>query len=247
MLRSLLSAGLLLLSLSLYAQAPADPPAPPAFDEYVILAEGDTLRGDVNIREPFLRSTRIVVNDSTEYKLDQVSEVNNEDGNFVVGQLTGSRTLLRRVEAGRISLYSKTVMTPGMWTPGPNGTQTFTGGNSSTYEYFRVGGGDVQKASASNLRPVMADHPEALALVNQHQTLTYVQWGLIGAGLALAVVGATQSEFGSGSDQVGPFAEESSADISPLVFVGVGVAVSSWIPQLMRQDLIQQSIETYNR
>lgn len=252
MVRFLFAAALLVLAAPLSAQdspAPADVPAP-SFNEYLVLAQGDTLRGDVDIRDPFLGAPRVVLNDSTEYPLDQVVEVNNAEGNYAVTRtgLTSSPTLVRRVEAGRISLYSRTITHAGTWTPGPNGTQTYSGGGSSTYEYFRVGTGQVQDASTSNLRTAMADSPEALAIINRHRNLGIAQYALLGAGLIVAVVGVTQSEFTAEEEQFGPFAEESEpSQISPLLFVGAGVMLSSWIPSLARQGLVRDAIETYNR
>ncbi|MEM8557358.1 MAG: hypothetical protein AAGG50_05985 [Bacteroidota bacterium] len=243
MLRSFLVAGLLLLSPPLQAQDDASTRSTPtAIDEYVVLATGDTLRGDVTLRDRFLRSQLVVLDDSTEYELDDIVEVNDTDGNYAVARITGSPTLLRRVEAGRISLYSKTFdHGPAMEVPtGPQGLGMTMpmGGGSTTYEYFRVGTGDVQKASAGNLKPVFADHPESLALINRHQTLSYVQWGMVGVGLATLIAGAVSSTPENEGDEV---------ELSPLVFVGAGIAVGSWIPHFMRQGLVHQSIETYNR
>ena len=219
-------------------------------DEYAVLVSGDTLRGDVDIREPFLRSTRIVVNDSAEYKLDQITEVNNASGNYVVGHGSafGGTMLVERVEAGRISLYEKVTQNHGTWMPGPNGTQQYTGGGTSKSQFFRLQGGPVQRASAANLRAAMQDSPASIALLDRRERLAYVQWGLVGVGAVVTVLGLTQSEFGEPASD-NPFAndEGEAASISPLVFVGVGVMAGSWIPHLMREPLLEESIDVYNR
>ncbi len=63
-----------------------------------------------------------------------------------------------------------------------------------------------------------------------HRMLAAVQWSLAGAGLALALGSLTQiSEDG---------------DVPAGVFVGTGIAASSWIPYLTRQDKLHQAIDT---
>ena len=235
---------LVLLVLLLPAAASAQ-----TLDEYVVLAQGDTLRGDVDIKEPFIGSARIVVNDSAEYALGEVDEVHNASGNYVVGRGSafGGPMLARRVESGRMTLYERITNSPGTWMPGPNGVQTYTGGGQTRSQFFRVAGGEVQKASPSNLRAAMQDSPAALAILERRDRLGYVQWGLVGVGAAVAILGATQSDFAE-PDDGNPFTEEEGgASISPLLFVGVGVMAGSWIPHLMREPLLEESIDVYNR
>ena len=236
---------LLLLALLL---APALATAQPLQD-HVVLVSGDTLRGEVEIKEPFLRSAYVSLDDSARYRFNDVLEVKDGVDYYAVGQggpFNGTM-LVKRVRRGRMDLYEKVTQNPDSWVMGPNGAQTFRPGGQTKHQFFRKSGCAVQKASPSNLRSAMHDDAQALAILDRRDRLGYVQWGLVGVGAGVAILGATQSEFAE-PDDGNPFTEEDTgASISPLLFVGVGIMAGSWIPHLMREPLLDESIATYNR
>ena len=238
---------LLLLALVL---VPALVTAQPVSD-HVVLVSGDTLRGEVDIREPFLRSAYVSLNDSTRYQFSEVLEVKDGIDYYAVGQggpFNGTM-LVKRVQRGRIDLYEKVTQDAGSWVMGPNGAQTFQPGGQTRHQFFRKGGGGVQPASPSYLRTAMQDDAQALAILDRRERLGYVQWGLVGVGAAVALFGATQSEFGQEGVDAGPYGTvgEKKASLNPLLFVGIGIMAGSWIPSLMREPLLDEAVETYNR
>ena len=120
-------------------------------------------------------------------------------------------------------------------TQGPNGQIRHTMGPPTPVQadYFSVGGGAVQDVEPDALRPVVKDVPESRRYVNQYQTLGRVQLGLGLAGLAVLVGSLATYDKGGG--------------VPTGVYLGGGIAATSWIPHLARQSKLNQAITVYNR
>ena len=135
----------------------AFPSAAQPVDEFVVLVSGDTLRGEVEINEPFLRSAYVSIDDSVQYRFDEVLEVKDGVDYYAIGHggVFAGTMLAKRTSSGSISLYERVYdHGPGMWMPGPNGTQQFVGGGSARYDFFRKEGGPVQR-----YRPALCARP----------------------------------------------------------------------------------------
>ena len=205
--------------------------------EFVELATGSRLDGRVERHNPAFRSAYLTIDDSARVELNDVRAYRSDEGYFRRISGKGSK-FARRVRIGRLDLYERAqlVVSPMMMMPGaPGGPPIVTGGvgSNATFDFFAKGDGDVHPLKYGPLRDAVSDDPQSLRYLNQYRTLGYVQIGLAAAGLGLVAVGLTQLE-----KQEPP---------PPLLFVGAGVAMTSWIPHLMRGGKLQEAVDSYNR
>ncbi|HYE96548.1 MAG TPA: hypothetical protein VD962_10095 [Rubricoccaceae bacterium] len=233
---------LLVLSISVCGLAPAAAqPTTDAAEDVLILAAGDTLRGDLELREPLLRSKRFVLDGEREFPIGQVREARLDGQWYAVGRTAmDTAVLMRQVEAGRISLYTADLSWGPSWavtTPGPTVPMTMTPGGSTRLEYFRKGNGPIRPASYGNLREAMSDDPAAMRVLRRRQTLSVVGYAMAAAAAGLVIGGATQL----GED------EDGNARVPTLALVGIGVGLGSRVPFMMRGGLLDEAIATYNR
>lgn len=209
--------------------------------EYALLAAGDTLRGAVELRSPLLKRAYVRV-DSQRVEIEHLTEF-RDDG--VLYAVVDGRQLASLVSEGdRVDFYARyeTTHHAGAMVPtgAPGGGMHMTGGGVSTEQigYFRLDGGPVERASAGNLRTALADNEESMAALNQHQKLTYAQYGGTAVGLGLFGVGTLLTLNSESGGEYTP---------SPLLFVGAGIAsLSSLILPGQRRTKVQQAIDAYN-
>ena len=211
-------------------------------DFVVLAASGDTLRGHVELRDPFLKRAYVRV-DSQRVEIEDVREFREGETLFAVVERRNLARLVRQGE--RVDFYARyvTSSTPGMMVPtgGPGSGMTMTPGTSSTEEiaYYRLDGGPVERASASNLRIALADNPESLRALDQYQNLTYAQYGTTAVGLGAFAAGAALT---LASEENGEYS------VSPLTFVGVGLlAISNLVFPSQRRAKVRLAIDAYNR
>ena len=229
MIRSLALATLVALASPAQAQA----------SDYILLVSGDTLRGTVEVRSPLLKKTYLSFGDRR-VELEEASEFRSEDETYAI---VDTRTIVRRVSTGpRVDFFSRTVTTttPGMTAGAGPGAVYMPGSVSSeSIGYYRLDGGPVEHASASNLRTALADNPESVRYLRQEQTLAYIQYGTLAAGLAAAAGGAYLSFQQSDSSTFRPH---------PLLIVGVGTTtLSNFVFPSERTRRVRQAIDAYNQ
>lgn len=199
-------------------------------------ASGDTLRGTVEFKDPFLGSPHVLL-DGERREAEDFSVLHLDGETLAV--VDGGRRLARLVRDGRVRFYSRTTSTPGMMVPnaGPGGGMSMAPGTSSETGYVQVGAGPVRRATVSNLRDAIGDHPESARLLDQYRTLGYVQWAATGAGLAVAGIGLA-SMLGSGEDEL---------TVNPLLVVGLaGAAVGGYVLPRLRDGARDRAIDVYN-
>jgi hypothetical protein len=207
-------------------------------NSFIKLKSGETISGKVEYEKPFLGSPYILLDDSIEYQLDKVQLYQNDDGYFCrVNNRTND--FAERIMKGKITLYreSITYFSPGqsMSFQTPGGTHSFyTAGSFSSmdFDYFSKGDGDIVEASYSNLYSALSDNEISLRHLKTFNTLNYVQWGLIGGGIALLLTGVATS-----SKDKPNFG---------LMIVGGVLGLSSWIPHFIAKSEYKKAIEVYN-
>ena len=227
---------LLLLALVLVPALATAQPVP----DHVVLVSGDTLRGEVDIREPFLRSAYVLIDDSTRYRFSEVLEVRDGSEHYALthGGLLEATTMYRRVEEGRISLYAKV--------SGPDAGGLVSGASDlpshtpsgSRYAYFRKDSAPVLPVSVPHLRDAMRDSPAALSLLEERRRLGFGQFALGMAGMVSFAHGLTRGAEGRFS--------ETSSLLNTRVILGGGLLLASLIPRARRKALVSEAIEVYN-
>ncbi len=206
--------------------------------QFVELRDGTRYEGRVEVKEPFLKKSRIILNDSTTILMQDVEKYRSSDGYFVRMHVGYGDAFARRIQKGNIDLFERVVPNhSASWVPGPNGTMTYLGGGvgSSKAQYFSKDGGRIMRANAVNLKKELYDNPLSMQYLKQRDGLTALQViGIIG-GVALAATSVT-----SQADKVEP-------DFTGAI-IGVGViGLSSWIPHFAKQNLTEKAIEAYNQ
>ncbi|MCA0446611.1 MAG: hypothetical protein LCH54_10320 [Bacteroidetes bacterium] len=147
-----------------------------------------------------------------------------------------------RIEKGKIDLYQLIVINKmprasldgkGNWTYG-NNTSFGYRGPTSKENYISINNGPLQKADNEKLTKLVASCPEAVKLLTKEKKLRYWTYGLLGAGAV--TVGVTAATLDKNVDSV-----------PPGFIVGGIIAVLSWIPYLMQEDLTQDVVVIYNK
>jgi hypothetical protein len=77
------------------------------------LATGEKVYGKVELKEPFLRKSYLLLNDSVEYKIKDIDRFQSDDGYFA--KLPKSSKLVKRTVQGKIALYEETVTNFFLW------------------------------------------------------------------------------------------------------------------------------------
>lgn len=207
---------------------------------YVVLRDSTRYCGEVRRTEGFFRGSRVEVGDSLKIALDQVEILRTEDGYF--RRTADGAHLVERTRKGRLDLYTRVetmnMMMPGssFSTPGGSfstpGTSMF---NTSRTDYVARAGEAPQKAHYSVVLKLVADNPQSVRHLDTFRTKSRVGYSMIGGGIALFGVGAATTNWKGDSPKV-----------SPLLFVGMGLAaIGPWILH-SRSTQIEEAISTYN-
>lgn len=198
--------------------------AVPAPAEYVVLASGERVSGDVQLLPSPQRPTHVAVN-GTRYEMRSVASVTTEDGAYGVTShpYTGSPMLLTQTESGRVNLYAE------------------SGVFSSGLEYFQKGDSRLMLVNQANLRQELGDNPESLRYLQRHSTYQKIGTGSMIAGAALVALGAYFHFDGK--------AHESTLQ-NPLVVAGSGVLLATGVNMvipLLQNKANHDAIRAYNR
>jgi hypothetical protein len=205
--------------------------------EYVELETGEVLYGRVEFHKPEFSKGYLMIDKSTRVEAEDVRAYQNEDGYF--RRVSGRPPkFARRVRRGRLDLYERAeyVFSPMIMMPGaPGAPPIMMGGHGGdvSFGYFAKGEGDVHPLKYGPLREAVSDDPASLRHLNQYRALGYVQIGLVAGGLGLIVASLAQLE--------------PKEDPPPMLFVGAGVAVTAWVPHLLRSGKLEAAVNTYNR
>ncbi|MCR9133493.1 MAG: hypothetical protein NXI08_12990 [bacterium] len=205
--------------------------------DFVELKNGTRYEGKVEVKEPFLKKSRIILNDTTTILMQEVEKYQSSEGYFVRMHGGFGDAFARRIQEGNIDLFTRYVPSSGpTWIPGPNGTMTYIGPSSggSNMQFFSKNDGPIMKANARNLKQELYDNPTSMQYLNQRDGLTALQViGIVG-GVALA------------ASTISAQADKEEPDFTGAV-LGLGVVgFSSWIPHFAKQNLTEKAIRAYN-
>lgn len=204
--------------------------------DFVVTALGDTLRGDVEIKDPFLGCLHVLV-DGERRDIQTLREITLDGETMAV---VDGRSLATLQQDGRVRFYSRTTTTGPMMTPGPNGTMMMTGGSSNEVGYVQVGQGPIQRATVPNLRTALHDNPESIGHLDRYRSLGYAQYGVTAVSVGLFLGGGYQMYQ----------AEQNGEEISlnPLVVIGAaGATIGQLVFPGLRNAARRRAIDSYNR
>lgn len=198
-------------------------------DHFVQLKNGDVHRGEIQYKKPFLVAPYVLVNNTHKYKLSNVKAYQTKDGYFrTVPTILSGEVFARRVEKGRIDLYSRVDIYYNWDTMGSITT--------TRYDYFIKDKQPLKKANYKNLKVALSDNPESMRYLKEYKILSFVQGGLAITCIGLFIAGISQIE-DDGLTSTG----------KGLMVGAVLVGNLSWIPHFIRPEKIEQAIKTYNK
>ncbi|MBN8705267.1 MAG: hypothetical protein J0L62_05290 [Bacteroidetes bacterium] len=197
-------------------------------NDFIMLKNGTQITGSFTIDRSIFGGTIKSFIIDADKKVISPSTVMayQENGNYYAKSV-GSNTFLERTLKGKIELFSTSSTYTKMSSTGAMSTTT------TVSEYFRVDNGPIEELSDKKLRKIMADTPEAIALLDKDRKLTYWTYGLIGGGIVTTIVAGVNV----GKDDKFP---------TPGIIAGLAIAISSWIPSLMNDDYDSKAIRVYN-
>lgn len=213
-----------------------------AQDSFLVLSNGDTIYGKVELKKPFLRGAYVLVNDSTKYEMGKVFGIQTDEEYYVRHPSAFNKNrLIRRVEEGNVDLFiDNTETTPTMvpiHTNTPYGSTTHYsyagGGNAYKSMYFSKNGGDIQKVNHSNLSKALADNPMSQQHLDTYKNFSYAKAGSIVGGIAVI-----------GSSFIG--VDKDNPPKVGLIVAGGIIANLGWVFHMMQSDKIESAIREYN-
>lgn len=211
---------------------------------FIELENGKMILGKFEEKNPFLAKRYFLTNDEKKIKLENVKSYKNEDGYFhEVPDVFSSKAFAKRVAHGKIDLYSKKISTnvPGSFnglSASGGGFSSLTTGSSFEYSvaYFKKDTDSLTIASYSNLKTALKDNQKSLELLKKHKTLSYIQGGLVIAGLGMVIAALTSVD-----------EDEGITDGGILLAISGGIVINAnWIPYFMKQGVIEDALEEYN-
>jgi len=208
-------------------------------DQFLVLVNGDTIRGKVELKQPFLRGTYALVDDSLKYKLNQVLKIQTEEAHYARHRSTFNKNrLVRRVERGNIDLFVDNTKnyshSPTLNVGGGVGVGFSPTGGFYKSMFFSKDNGEIQKVNHANLSKALSDNLESQQHLNTYKKFTYAKIGSIVGGLA--IIGTSFI----GVDQENP------PKVGLIVLGGV-VANLGWIFHMAQSDKIEKAIREYNQ
>jgi len=219
--------------------------------DYLMLEDSTIISGTFKVNDDIFISGGVL-----SFTLDKNLE--NIKGETVIAYQKGSKfyrkyvfknsalkrgLFIPRIEKGKIDLYQLIVRntTPyasfdgkGNWQFGTSPGYGYNSGPTSKENYISINNGPLQKADNEKLAKLVASCPEAVNLLTKEKNLRYWTYGLLGAGAV--TIGVTAATLDKNVDSV-----------PPGFIVGGIIAVLSWIPYLMQEDLTQDVVAIYNK
>ena len=212
--------------------------------EYLLLNNGEQIFGKVEYKNTnsfsYANRSYFLV-DSTRHEIKDIKAFQDSLGFYA--KISGEDDFVKREAEGNIDLYSTTYSYGG--TGGtfntintPHGSfTTFTPGSyggTSKVEYFSKNGGEVLSVNYGNLREVLKDNMESMALLDDYRTLNYVKYGAGIVGIGLIVSALLDMD------------KDTPPNFGTMAIGGVIANIGIWIPSMVQKDKLQKSIKVYN-
>ncbi|MGV3538653.1 MAG: hypothetical protein ACO1OQ_02520 [Rufibacter sp.] len=207
---------------------------------YVELHNGERIYANrLQYKSPLFKQNYFLLDDSLKFAPETVKFFQSQDGFFA--RLTSGRRhsdFAQREQAGRISTYF-VYRTDYNYSPGVGigGYGYGYGGGYTTQRrvyYFSKDNGPLEPLSYKTLRTALADNPGSLESLQQYKRSQNIQTGMYIAGAGLMFAGFQQQT------------KSAQGSYSPLLFVGLGVALLPQILKFVRKDRLSEAIDIYN-
>jgi len=163
---------------------------------------------------------RVFLADGIEYKPRQIKFYQNNNSFYANAKnalLFGQSTFVRRVDSGRINLYSYKI------------PRNFMG--TFSVDFYNKDDGDLKRTRIRFLKEDLKDNEKSLKYLRQTRQLDFLYYGLALTGTSLVILGIFDSWGG---------------DTSPLVYVGFGMLVPSLPIMFLRSNKKRKALNIYN-
>ena len=216
----------------------AQPPAPAAASEFVVLENGDMLPGDVRFER--VGHGKVAVGERA-YQLNQVASFRSEEGEFGVvphpSPFEAGDILVKKTIDGRVGYYSADLSLPGAH--GERSSKATADASAmGGMDFIRTAEGQFKVVNYENLKAAIGHDPAAAKHLSRYQKLGAASW--IGVGLGAALIGA------------GAAVKALNADVgvsAPMIMAGgVGVATGfAFVIPMFRDRQLEAAVAAYNR
>lgn len=202
-------------------------------EEFVELSDGTILNGKVEVKKTATGGSLIVFNDSAHFVSSQVKGFKDKNGYFVRVSTWKGNKFARLTKKGNIELYETVEV---------GTTYGYSSGDYWVYDpqpytkrtvYFSKSSGEIWKANVPNLKKAFSDNPKAMRELNNLQMLQIATIGLLVGGAAIVAASFATLKKNSESPPAA-------------IFIGTGIALSSWLPHLAKKGKKEKAIEIYN-
>lgn len=203
--------------------------------DHVLMNDGTKKFGIVEFHDPLSKSPFLTIDTTLRIELTDVQAYQTTDGYFrkrFTGDLLDKDNFifLKKTTTGKVDLYSSV-----NWSAEFN---PVTGQNtnpimkaSSSAEYLSKSGYHVLDVDYDNLRELLADNVRSMQMLDEYETLNYYKYGVTGVGTLLVLSGASK-DITRGKNYF---------------ITGAACFLTSWIPYLLQQTILQDAIMEYNK
>ena len=217
---------------------------------YIGLKDGTIIRAKKLVyKTPAFSADYLLLNDTAKIKTTTVQFYQNQSGYYLnaVTEKNKHEQFYKRTLTGKISMYSKTVVTdtynPTFGAPGSYGNG-WTHSRRVIELMQKNGSPELLTLNYKNLYKLTSDNQECLPLLKKVKNLGRASTYCYVGGLGLFIAGGIQllnsvgKSSNMGTDHV--------VNYNPLLIAGGGISLIPLVLNLSRRDKIQKTLDIYN-
>ncbi|RKY81647.1 hypothetical protein DRQ07_03475 [candidate division KSB1 bacterium] len=215
----------------------------PQQQDYILLKNGDKLYGRIQISSLSQPDLLITYNDSCKYYLSEISrlQINGEFYHvlnipqyYFREKFFFRNVLIKRIRNNKIGIFTKEIFKH----------------TSQSYDYFQKPNNSITKVNYENLRKSLCDNKESMKVLNRVKVLNVMKYSLILSGALISIYGYTKSRVepidSSSPDYPAAPGEKTRFKISPIVWYGMVVSLSSFVPHVYERKGLNEALNYYN-
>jgi len=195
----------------------------------------------LKLKEPLLKSSYILVNESEKYPIQEVKYYQDQTGYYSWARIDayGKEVKLKRELTGNVNTYSRLVSSYSY--------NEFGGMYSTTkVEYFQKGQNEINKINYENLSRALSDNAASASKLDETKslkTLNVVAY-VVGGGL---LIGGLAHMNSLNQNEGSPPYEDTSIKFSPLFFIGAATLTIPLFTKSPMKRKLNEAIAIYNK